>query len=172
MTSKNIGDLLNAADIPWGSFVGGFNLQTVANNGTSGCGRSSASQVTGATTADYVAHHAWFQYYASTANPTHARPNSTKSIGYTMIPGKNKVDPANHAYDIADFTAAVGSGNYPAVSSANAAGIEPFQFAVLHVRMHDANAARVTVKPRQLIEHAGMIGAVIFGLHENGAADA
>src|SRR6202042_2227985 len=26
-TAKNIGDLLNAADIPWGSFVGGFNLQ-------------------------------------------------------------------------------------------------------------------------------------------------
>src|SRR5262249_54101012 len=25
---KNIGDLLNAAEIPWGSFVGGFNLQT------------------------------------------------------------------------------------------------------------------------------------------------
>src|SRR5580698_3504541 len=28
-TAKNIGDLLNAADIPWGSFVGGFNLQTI-----------------------------------------------------------------------------------------------------------------------------------------------
>jgi phospholipase C len=116
MTSKNIGDLLNAADIPWGSFMGGFNLQTVANNGTSGCGRTSVSEVTGATTADYIPHHAWFQYYASTANPTHARPNSTKSIGYTMIPGKNKVDPANHAYDLTDFTAAVGAGNYPAVS--------------------------------------------------------
>src|SRR3984957_16105323 len=73
MTSKNIGDLLNAANIPWGSFVGGFNLQTIAENGTSGCGRSSFSQVTGGSTADYVAHHAWFQYYASTANPTHAR---------------------------------------------------------------------------------------------------
>src|SRR6201991_1672624 len=47
MTSKNIGDLLNTANIPWGSFVGGFNLQTVANNGTSGCGRSSFSEVTG-----------------------------------------------------------------------------------------------------------------------------
>ncbi|MFZ0825890.1 MAG: alkaline phosphatase family protein, partial [Verrucomicrobiia bacterium] len=116
MTSKNIGDLLNAANIPWGSFMGGFNLQTVANNGTSGCGRTSASEVTGATTADYIPHHAWFQYYASTANLTHARPNSIKSIGYTMIPGKNKVDPANHAYDLMDFTAAVGSGNYPAVS--------------------------------------------------------
>jgi phospholipase C len=103
MTSKNIGDLLNAADIPWGSFVGGFNLQTVNNNGTSGCARSSLSQVTGASTADYIPHHAWFQYYASTANPTHARPTSTKAIGYTMVPGKNKVDPANHGYDLEDF---------------------------------------------------------------------
>ena len=72
--------------------------------------------MTGSSTADYVAHHAWFQYYASTANPTHARPNSTKSIGYTMIPGKNKADPANHAYDIADFTTAVSAGNFPAVT--------------------------------------------------------
>jgi len=36
MTAKNIGDLLNAANIPWGSFVGGFNLQTINNNGTTG----------------------------------------------------------------------------------------------------------------------------------------
>ena len=40
MTGKNIGDLLNAANIPWGSFVGGFNLQTINNNGTTGCARS------------------------------------------------------------------------------------------------------------------------------------
>jgi phospholipase C len=116
LTSLNVGDLLNKADIPWGSFMGGFNLQTVANNGTSGCTRTSPSQVTGATTADYIPHHAWFQYYKSTANPTHARPTSVKSIGYTTVPGKSKVDPANHAYDLEDFTAAVGSGNYPAVS--------------------------------------------------------
>ena len=40
MTSKNIGDLLNAANISWGSFVGGFNLQTINDNGTTGCARS------------------------------------------------------------------------------------------------------------------------------------
>ena len=117
MTSKNIGDLLNAADIPWGTFMGGFNLQTLNNNGTTGCARSTPSQVTGSATADYIPHHAWFQYYASTANPTHARPTSTAAIGYTHVPGHpNKVDPANHAYDLEDFTTAVGSGNYPAVS--------------------------------------------------------
>src|SRR3984957_16862100 len=116
MTSKNIGDLLNAANIPWGSFVGGFNLQTINDNGSTGCARSHISAVTGSTHTDYVPHHIWFQYYASTANPTHARPTSTAAIGYTTVPGKKTVDPANHAYDLNDFTAAVGSGNFPAVS--------------------------------------------------------
>jgi phospholipase C len=115
MASKNIGDLLNTADIPWGSFVGGFNLQTINANGTTGCTRSSVGQVVG-TEKDFVPHHAWFQYYASTANPTHARPISTKAIGYTTVPGTEKVDPANHGYDLQDFFTAVGSGNYPAVS--------------------------------------------------------
>jgi phospholipase C len=115
--AKNIGDLLNGANIPWGSFVGGFNLQTINNNGSTGCHRSSISPVTGRTATDYVPHHIWFQYYKSTANPSHARPTSTASIGFTTVPGKpNKVDPANHAYDLEDFFAAVGSGNYPAVS--------------------------------------------------------
>ncbi|MGA2998604.1 phospholipase C [Bradyrhizobium sp.] len=116
MTSKNIGDLLNAANIPWGSFVGGFNLQTINDNGSTGCSRSHVSEVTGRTNTDYVPHHIWFQYYASTANPTHARPTSTAAIGYTTVPGKKTVDPANHGYDLNDFTAAVGSGNFPAVS--------------------------------------------------------
>ena len=128
-TAKNIGDLLNAADIPWGSFVGGFNLQTINDNGTTGCsgvnsqgvkatnaGRSHVSPVTGRTNLDYVQHHIWFQYFQSTSNPTHARPSSTAAIGYTTVPGKKTVDPANHAYDLNDFTAAVGSGNFPAVS--------------------------------------------------------
>jgi phospholipase C len=117
VTGKNIGDLLNAANIPWGSFMGGFDLQTINNNGTTGCARSTPSEVTAAATADYIPHHAWFQYYASTSNPTHARPTSTAAIGYTKVPGHpNRVDPANHAYDLEDFYAAVGAGNYPAVS--------------------------------------------------------
>ena len=117
INAPNIGDLLNAANIPWGSFMGGFNLQLIGQNGTQGCLRSSFSSVTGASTADYIQHHAWFQYFKSTSNPTHARPTNVASIGYTNVAGHpNKVDPANHAYDLEDFTAAVGSGNYPAVS--------------------------------------------------------
>ncbi len=65
---------------------------------------------------DYIPHHIWSQYFTSTANPTHARPTSTKAIGYTTVPGTKKVDPANHNYDLQDFFTAVGSGNYPAVS--------------------------------------------------------
>jgi phospholipase C len=114
-SAKNIGDLLNAASIPWGSFVGGFNLQTINNNGSTGCARSSVGQAVG-TEGDYVPHHIWFQYFTSTANLTHARPTSTKAIGYTTVPGTKTVDPANHAYDLDDFTTAVGAGNYPAVS--------------------------------------------------------
>jgi len=116
MTGKNVGDLLNAANIPWGSFMGGFNLQTVNGNSTSGCARSTLSPVIGSAITDYIPHHAWFQYYPSTANLTHARPTSTQAIGYTKVPGTNTVDPANHAYDLDDFKTAVGSGNYPAVS--------------------------------------------------------
>ncbi|HVX79066.1 MAG TPA: alkaline phosphatase family protein [Bradyrhizobium sp.] len=114
-TAKNIGDLLNAASVPWGNFYGGFNLQTINANGSTGCHRTTVAQVTGTQT-DYVPHHAWSQYFASTANPTHARPTSTKAIGYTIVPGTKKVDPANHAYDLNDFFTAVGSGNFPAVS--------------------------------------------------------
>jgi phospholipase C len=125
MTSKNIGDLLNAANIQWGSFVGGFNLQTINENGSTGCkfnnpgqtgGRSSITEAFGATIADYVQHHIWFQYFKSTANPTHARPTSTNAIGFTKVPGTSKIDPANHAYDLADFTAALDAGNFPSVS--------------------------------------------------------
>jgi phospholipase C len=124
MTSKNIGDLLNAANIPWGSFVGGFNLQTINENGSTGCvnnngattGRSSITEAFGATITDYVPHHIWFQYYASTANPKHLPPTSTKAIGFTKVPGTNKIDPANHAYDLAEFKTALEAGNFPSVS--------------------------------------------------------
>jgi len=105
---KNIGDLLNAAGITWGWFAGGFNLSVVNSDGSTGCGRQSASPLVGTQT-DYSPHHTPFQYYASTANPTHLRPTSVKTVGYSN-------DPANHDYDVEDFFAAVSAGNFPAVS--------------------------------------------------------
>jgi phospholipase C len=116
MTSKNIGDLLNAAQISWGSFMGGFDLGAQNANGTTGCQRSTFSQVIGGATADYIPHHAWFQYYTTTANPTHARPSSVKAIGHSTVTNGKAPDPANHGYDLQDFFAAVNANNLPAVS--------------------------------------------------------
>jgi len=116
MTSKNIGDLLNDEHISWGSFMGGFDLTLKNANGTTGCARSTLSTVVGASTADYIPHHAWFQYYKSTANPTHARPSSVHAIGHTYAADHKTLDPANHAYDLDDFYVAVKAGHLPAVS--------------------------------------------------------
>jgi phospholipase C len=114
MGSKNVGDLLNGAGVPWGWFMGGFNLSITNSNGTTGCNRSSTGLA--GTTADYVPHHAWFQYYASTANPLHTRPNSVAEIGHN--------GPANHGYDYQDFVSAVQAGQIPAVSFIKAPAYE------------------------------------------------
>lgn len=106
MGGKNIGDLLNAAGVTWGSFMGGFNLQLTNPNGTTGCLRSSTGLA--ATVGDYIPHHSFFGYWASTANPTHARPKNISEIG--------NAGPANHNYDVNDFFAAVKAGNFPAVN--------------------------------------------------------
>jgi phospholipase C len=106
MGGKNIGDLLSAAGVTWGSFMGGFNLSLTNSNGTTGCSRSSVGLA--GTTNDYIPHHAWFQYYASTANPNHTPPASPAEIGHD--------GPANHNYDLQDFYAAVTAGNFPAVN--------------------------------------------------------
>jgi phospholipase C len=123
MTSKNIGDLLNTRNITWGGFMGGFNLQTVNANGSTGCTRTTFSSVLGGNVPDYVPHHIFFQYYPSTANPTHARPSSLAAIGNTLEADGQTVDPANHNYDTDDFFAAVAAGNYPSVSYLKAPAI-------------------------------------------------
>ena len=127
MAGKNIGDLLNAKGITWGSFMGGFDLSVVNANGTTGCLRLTNPTAPGTpafTSVDYIPHHAWFQYYASTSNLTHARPSSVQAIGHSLIPHTNTPDPANHQYDINDFFAALKAGNLPAVSFLKAAAFE------------------------------------------------
>jgi len=124
MAGKNIGDLLNAAKITWGGFMGGFDLTATNANGTTGCKRSTVSPNTNRTVTDYIQHHAWFQYYASTLNPQHTRPSSTAMIGHTEANDgpvdlksdltKNKA--VNHQYDYNDFVAAVSAGNFASVS--------------------------------------------------------
>jgi phospholipase C len=109
MAGNNIGNLLDEKNVTWGWFIGGFDLSVTNENGTTGCKRSSKSPVTGKIVPDYIPHHQPFQYYPSTANPTHARPASVQSIGHSG-------DPANHQYDVHDFYDAVKAGNFPAVS--------------------------------------------------------
>jgi phospholipase C len=114
---KNVGDLLNAAGVTWGFFEGGFNLTVTNADGSTGCKRSNTSKVTNTKKADYIPHHQPFQYYVSTANPTHARPKSVASIGHSD-------DGANHQYDTQDFFDAVSAGNFPAVSYLKAPGFQ------------------------------------------------
>jgi phospholipase C len=116
MAGKTIGGLLNNAGVTWGSFMGGFRLDVTNSNGTTGCKRSTHSTVVGADVVDYIPHHAWFQYYASTANPKHERPSSLAAIGYSFEHDGTTRDPANHNYDLQDFYDAVKAGNLPAVS--------------------------------------------------------
>ena len=117
MSGKNVGDLLNAAGVSWGFFEGGFDLTATNPNGTTGCARSTTSLVVGSPKADYIPHHQPFQYYKSSANPTHARPTSASTIGKAN-------DAGNHQYDINDFYAALNAGNFPAVSFLKAPGFQ------------------------------------------------
>jgi phospholipase C len=104
--NTNIGDLLNAQDITWGWFQGGFTPSSVVN-GVAVCGTTHLN-IAGATVRDYIPHHEPFQYYLSTANPHHLPPSSIAMIGQS--------DQANHQYDLSDFWAAVNAGQMPAVS--------------------------------------------------------
>ena len=114
---QNIGDLLSTANVTWGFFEGGFDLTITNPNGTTGCSRSTTSQITNVTKKDYIPHHQPFQYYASTANPQHTRPTSVSMIGQNG-------DAANHQYDSHDFFDAVSAGNFPAVSFLKAPGYQ------------------------------------------------
>ena len=108
MGGKNVGDLLAAAGVSFGSFMGGFDLTITNPNGTTGCNRSTFSSVVNGTITDYIPHHAFFQYHAGTINPAHTRPASLAEVGHD--------GPANHNYDTNDFFAALKAHNLPAVS--------------------------------------------------------
>jgi len=108
MFGQNIGDLLSAAGVSWGSFMGGFDLTVTNANGTTGCNRSTAGIASPNGTGDYIAHHAFFQYHATTANPKHTRPASISEIGHDGA--------ANHNYDLHDFFDALKAGHLSSVS--------------------------------------------------------
>jgi len=114
MKGKNIGDLLNLKNVTWGWFSAGFRLPN--NNGTVSVAcdnRDNHTSTIGIMNKDYYPDVEPFQYYKSTANPSHLRPISVAMIGRT--------DEANHQYDLRDFWMAAETGNLPAVSFLKAA---------------------------------------------------
>jgi phospholipase C len=106
MSGRNVGNLLNDAGITWGSFMGGFANCTHVSTG-----------ITGLSTADYIPHHAFFQYWQSTQNSNHTPRTSVAMIGHQS-------DAANHEYDITDFFDALAAHNLPAVSFLKAPAIQ------------------------------------------------
>jgi phospholipase C len=118
MTGKHVGDLLNAKNVSWGWFQGGFK-PTSTSMGVAVCaahhvGVAGDDAVT--TSGDYIPHHEPFQYYKQSANPHHLPPSSVAAIGTT--------DQANHQYDMSDWQAALAAGNLPAVSFLKAAAYQ------------------------------------------------
>ena len=108
LAGKNVGDLLNAKNVTWGWFQGGFKPSSVKPDGTAVCA-TSHNNISGASAGtDYIPHHEGFQYYKQTSNPHHLPPTSVAKVGQT--------DQANHQYDLSDFFAALAAGNLPAVS--------------------------------------------------------
>ena len=107
MSAKNVGDLLNAKNLTWGWFQGGFKPSSVSN-GTATCG-TTHNNISGASAGtDYIPHHEGFQYFKQTSNPHHLPATSVAMIGQT--------DQANHQYDLSDFFNALSAGNLPAVT--------------------------------------------------------
>ncbi len=103
MTGQNIGDLLDARQVTWGWFDGGFK-PTSTVNGTPVCA-SRHTSITGVTTTDYSGGDDPFQYYASTGNPYHLPPATPAMIGHS--------DQANHQYDLSDFWTAADAASCP-----------------------------------------------------------
>ncbi|MBR7826098.1 alkaline phosphatase family protein [Actinospica sp. MGRD01-02] len=108
MTGTNIGDLLNAKNVTWGWFQGGFGATTAATSSTKAVCGATHTNIGGATIADYSAHHDPFEYYASTANPHHVAPASEAEVG--------RNGQANHQYDLSYFYQSIKDGNLPSVS--------------------------------------------------------
>jgi len=112
VTGKNVGDLLNAKNITWGWFQGGFaptgtNAQGLAICGAHSVGLAGDDAVT--TSGDYIPHHEPFEYYSQSTNQHHTRPSKSSLIGTSS-------DNANHQYDMADFWTILEEGRLPAVT--------------------------------------------------------
>jgi phospholipase C len=115
MAGSNIGDLLNAANVTWGWFQGGFQPSKRTGAGVPICGRAH-NNIGGVTVTDYNPHHNPFEYYASTANPNHTPPANVGEVGHN--------GQANHEYDLSWFFKDLNAGLMPSVSFLKAANYQ------------------------------------------------
>ncbi|HXQ00058.1 MAG TPA: alkaline phosphatase family protein [Solirubrobacteraceae bacterium] len=136
MTGQNIGDLMNARDVTWGWFQGGFAPGATVPAGTgstsltdAGTSKSYAEgpvaraacttsheNIGGAYVQDYVEHHDPFEFYESTANPDHVSPSSISQVGLSDPSGTPLDEAVNHQYDLSLFHQALIQGYLPQVS--------------------------------------------------------
>ena len=127
-SGKNVGNLLNAKNITWGWFQGGFgptgytvpgglaicgaNHQGLAGpNGNGGPSPQNSSE------GDYIPHHEPFQFFSSTENKHHVGPSDPSLIGTSS-------DGTNHQYDVSSFWTALGEDRLPAVTYLKAAAYQ------------------------------------------------
>jgi phospholipase C len=124
-SGKNVGDLLNAKNITWGWFQGGFD-PTGYTTGTNLaiCGQHHAglagddgTNPQNSSDGDYIPHHEPFQFFASTENGHHVLPSDPALIGTSS-------DGTNHQYDLTDFWTALGEDRLPSVTYLKAAAYQ------------------------------------------------
>jgi phospholipase C len=115
-SGKTVGDLLNAKNITWGWFEGGFIRTGTDVNGNAICGQHAAGLAGDDSTnpqnssdGDYIPHHEPFQFFPTTLNGNHAGPSNPSLIGQTA-------DGTHHQYDFSSFLTALGEDRLPAVT--------------------------------------------------------
>jgi phospholipase C len=115
-SGKSVGDLLNAKNITWGWFQGGFAPTGVDANGHAICGQHHAglagddgTNPQNSSDGDYIPHHEPFQFFASTLNGHHVGPSDPALIG-------ESADGTHHQYDVSAFWTALEEDRLPAVT--------------------------------------------------------
>ena len=139
MTSKSVGDLLNAAGVTWGWFQGGFRPTTAASGSSPAvCGASRIEHeypstypsagngnspyfvpepVAPLNTSSSTVHTATNDYVSHHAGfQFYASTRNQHHLGPTSVAAIGTTDRANHQYDTRDFFDALAAGNLPAVS--------------------------------------------------------
>jgi phospholipase C len=115
-SGKSVGDLLDAKNITWGWFQGGFAPTGVDAHGHAICGQHHAglagddgTNPQNSSDGDYIPHHEPFQFFASTLNGHHVGPSDPALIGQSA-------DGTHHRYDVSAFWTALEEDRLPAVT--------------------------------------------------------